>query len=1000
MRPGKRPRGPVLPLSCEGWICLRRSAAALAVAGAGACAAPHPQAPPSPSGVGIDTLEVTVDQATNLSLDVSPDGSSIVFTLFHRLWLLPAEGGEARALTGAGEYAASARAGAWPIPGMPAWSPDGEWVAFVTPQGLSMVHAGSGERRRLTCDQDDEQPRWVSAERLSFATRRAWPEDRRGWPVGDMELWTLDLPSAAQQAVSPRFETITGHAWSPDGSAIGVAGTPAGGEPGVWLVDPERRSLLGRLVDGPGFGALAWSTDDRLLAVRRSDHDSHIMVLTLTGHGQAVRTEAAETLRGGADMHSVAWEPDGGILHGADGRIWRYVDGAREPVPFRASVPVQRPRYDRRTPALGAGTGNRAVTVAVAPAISPDGERIAFSALGELWVMGPDGDASPLTSATPFPPDLAWSPNGQQIAFAAPAGDRYAIWVIGAEGTDLRRLTDLPGNQLQPRWSADGRRIAFYCAGPCAPGVGSVIGWVSADGATTRLVHAERREWMVLAGWTGDGEQIVFHGRKPYGADHPERPGGPERVVPWGGRLWAVPADSGAAVPWGPVAPMRHPVLTTSGDAVLYQAAGALWRVPAGADGVPEGSRPERLAAELADWPSASADGRQVVYFAPEGLTRLDALTGQVERLRIPLHYTLRRPPPLVVTTVRLFDGTGAAPGEPVDIWIADGRIERIVPSGAGAQPAEVMVLDGGGAFALPGLIDGHVHPYPATMPLDLRAGVTTAREAGGGSLPTMISMRETIEAGRLPGPRLLVAGETLGGGTSPTGTPSVTSPEEARPYVARAARLGADLVKLYDMALPVEALVRASHEAGLPVISHGEGALVGLDGKEHAFGTRFYDDWVELHARGGLALGPTMVTIMDIDAYASPDLERISVFARDALDVVRRAHEAGGQIIAGSDHGSMHRELELLVFAGLTPAAALHAATGGAARILGIDELVGTIQPGKLADLIILEPGADPLRDIRDTRRIRNVIQGGGVVDRAGLLEWARENQQSGGQR
>lgn len=98
----------------------------------------------------------------------------------------------------------------------------------------------------------------------------------------------------------------------------------------------------------------------------------------------------------------------------------------------------------------------------------------------------------------------------------------------------------------------------------------------------------------------------------------------------------------------------------------------------------------------------------------------------------------------------------------------------------------------------------------------------------------------------------------------------------------------------------------------------------------------------------------------------------------------------AGVTIGTGTDiwqvPAAVHLELEELVSAGLSPLEAIRAATGSAAKILGMEETLGTIQPGKWADLVVLD--ADPLSDIRNTRKIRTIVQAGRVVDRQGLLE------------
>jgi len=128
-----------------------------------------------------------------------------------------------------------------------------------------------------------------------------------------------------------------------------------------------------------------------------------------------------------------------------------------------------------------------------------------------------------------------------------------------------------------------------------------------------------------------------------------------------------------------------------------------------------------------------------------------------------------------------------------------------------------------------------------------------------------------------------------------------------------------------------------------------------------------------------------------------APDEERIGGRNRD-MEMLGRAveslHRGGVRLATGTDTpalpGAIHVELEELVAAGLTPMEALMAATSNAARVLGAEGEIGTIEVGRWADLILLD--ADPLEDIRNTRRIWKVIHGGRVVDREALLEWARE--------
>jgi imidazolonepropionase-like amidohydrolase len=118
--------------------------------------------------------------------------------------------------------------------------------------------------------------------------------------------------------------------------------------------------------------------------------------------------------------------------------------------------------------------------------------------------------------------------------------------------------------------------------------------------------------------------------------------------------------------------------------------------------------------------------------------------------------------------------------------------------------------------------------------------------------------------------------------------------------------------------------------------------------------------------------------------------------FMRAGRAFTGRLYEAGVRIGAGSDlptfPAAIHLDLVELVAAGLTPLEAIRAATSDAAHILGAEQEIGTVEEGKIADLVLLD--ADPLEDIRNTREIWKVIKGGEIVDREGLLEWAKEIQ------
>ncbi len=223
---------------------------------------------------------------------------------------------------------------------------------------------------------------------------------------------------------------------------------------------------------------------------------------------------------------------------------------------------------------------------------------------------------------------------------------------------------------------------------------------------------------------------------------------------------------------------------------------------------------------------------------------------------------------------------------------------------------------------------------------------------------------------------------------------------------------------------------IEMAHRLGLPVTGHAGHNLPllasGMDGKEHIGAgvlPAAYGDLAALARAGGLVITPTLALVRSAKDFASdtaifsdpeltaftdpadrrwyggppfvasriPEFERI---IRDDRARVRRLHDAGVTLGAGTDivapPWALHTELEELVASGLTPAEALAAATSTAARVLGAEQEIGTIAPGRIADLVILD--ADPLADIRSTRRVWKVIQGGRVVDRDALLRGSRD--------
>lgn len=385
-------------------------------------------------------------------------------------------------------------------------------------------------------------------------------------------------------------------------------------------------------------------------------------------------------------------------------------------------------------------------------------------------------------------------------------------------------------------------------------------------------------------------------------------------------------------------------------------------------------------------------------------------------------------------------------------IVVEGDRIRCIGASRECPAPADAQLLDGRGRFVIPGLFDAHIHTsqrLAQVAPLYLAFGITSARDMGG--FPDFTrSLQDGIRSGTLLGPRIHTSGRPIDG--VPSAWPiagvarEVRTADEARAAVRASLAEGADFIKLYN-ALPMDLVRAATDEAralGVRVtIDHilrgPEVVDAGVDGVEHLvpprpLGRNLIQRFSGAGAAGsvtevlqrmqarGVVLTSTMVLMERAQSgglaehettYAAlpPPLrarsremlagvdEAMTVFFRAtqgyACEQARAFAALGGTILAGTDSyflnsypGDLHRELELLVQCGLTPAQALVAGTSAPARWLGLSD-VGVVEAGARADFLLLR--ADPLQDIRATRQIEWIVQAGRVYSQTEILRTAQ---------
>jgi imidazolonepropionase-like amidohydrolase len=390
-------------------------------------------------------------------------------------------------------------------------------------------------------------------------------------------------------------------------------------------------------------------------------------------------------------------------------------------------------------------------------------------------------------------------------------------------------------------------------------------------------------------------------------------------------------------------------------------------------------------------------------------------------------------PKPVAITNVRIFDGARVIPKGTVVV-----RGRTIAAAGPKvAVPAGAEVIDGAGATLLPGFIDAHTHTWGDALNRAAVFGVTTQLDMF--TEPSLArSMREEQAKTGAPGRADLFSSGFLATAPGGHGTqfglpvPTLTRPEEAQAWVDARLAEGSDYIKiviedarLYGREIPtldkptVAALAAAAHRRKKLAMAHiatedsARDALdAGVDGLVHIFTDRAPEaGFVSLAARRKAFVTPTLTVVASTtgtaDGASLADDSRLAPYLtteeiqnlrrsfprRDldfqhALDTVRQLKKAGVPILAGSDapnpgtaHGaSIHRELELLVSAGLTPAQALAAATSVPARIFGLKDR-GRIAPGLRADLVLVK--GNPAADVTASRDILRVWKIGQEVPR-----------------
>lgn len=727
-------------------------------------------------------------------------------------------------------------------------------------------------------------------------------------------------------------------------------------------------------------------------------------------------------------IKQIAWpslSPDGrSLAFAALGRIWRYDLATRAARPLtprgvRASAPAWSP--DGRSLAyvtwqdsvgghvmrIGAAGGaatrlTRVPSSYLEPAWSRDGTKLAFLR----------GSGGPLRSGGDTNDDLwfdlQWMP--------ARGGEPRSVITLEAQG-------DAP-SVPRPQWNATGDRLWFveYGDDPSGASQSNKLSSVRLDG-TDRIDHATitNAEGIVPS---PDDRWVAY--RVKYAAYLSELPSAGREPVELGPD-GALPArkladDSGDWLAWGRGG---RSITWSSGPVVRALSLDSLT------------SYWERKLIETGR-PKPKSDTTSVKDSTGSAPAVAGAEPPKPDSIHVLLRVPRARPTGSVAFTgARVITMRGGDPRHVIDdatVLVQGDRISAVGPRSTVRVPAGTRTIDARGKTIIPGLIDVHAHAHyasPGLLPehfwaydASLAYGVTTMHDPSATSWE-VFTQAEMVEAGELRGPRVYSTGNILYGAGGRESLP-LQSLDEARTQLRRMKRMGAISVKSYMQPRREQRqwVLQAAREESLLVVPEGGGkfeenlgmVLDGHTGIEHALPiTPIFRDVTRLFGSSRSGYTPTLLVAygglsgenwfyQHADVFDDVKLRRFTphryldarairrpVMAPDwdwhHMDVAAGARailEAGGHVQLGA-HGQRqglgaHWEMWAMAQGGMSPQQVLQCATWNGAWYLGMDHAIGSLEPGKLADFVVLD--RDPLADIRNTDSVRWTVKNGDVMD------------------
>ena len=1074
--------------------------------------------PPPPDTTKRDTVKVKLDslplrttrtvsfetsEGTWMSLDVSPDGKTIVFELEGDLYTMPIGGGTATRITSGPAFDSQ-----------PRYSPDGKRIVFLSDR--------NGAENVWLADPDGSHTKALTRGTNNLYASPDWTPDgnyivvsRTSGVLGSVyELWLIHKEGGSGAAMlrvqagpgAPPAMNTLGAAFGKDPRYIWVSRHRGGFgynlQYPLWQLAVYDRQTGRLFTQTDLYGSAmrpALSSDGKwLVYATRYDAETGLRIRDLASGDEKWLvypvTRDDQESRFTRDLYpGFTFAPDNqSIIISYGGKIRRVAipSGQVTEIPFTARVEQQLGPLVH-TPTR-VDTGAVLVRQIRNAAPSPDGRRLAFSALDRLYVMDlPNGTPRRVTNENVKEQVPAWSPDGQWLAYVTWSDQGGTLNKIRADGRGRVQLTSDSAFYDTPVWSPDGTRIVAV-KGPrmarttehFAPGYEMV--WVPAAGGTptrispinawgrphfsrdpSRIYIYEGPEGLVSMRFDGTDRRshIRVTGYTYPGPGSEPDPAGEIIISPDSDRVLALVGNYvyivtmpfvGGQTPTVNVADVSSAAFPTKrltmvgGDFVGWTNDGrqAFWSIgrsflrwdPAVADSmdkVKQRTDSIREDSLKTDAFKALADSVQKRLRA-----RSDSLSKQpaYEPQRVDVTIRVPRDVPrgtVVLRGARIVSMKGNEVIDNGDVVVTDNRIVSVGPRGN--APAGAHVIDVAGKTIIPGFVDVHAHPWPTwgihetqvwKYLANLAWGVTTTRDPQTATTD-VLTYADLVENGEILGPRIYHTGPGV------FWDEDFKSLEDARQALRRYSEFyGVNTIKMYMTGNRKQRqwVIMAAKELGLmPTLEGGldfkmnlTAVIDGYPGSEHSYPIMpLYKDAVQLIAQSGITYTPTLLVSyggpwsenyfyehFDIHDNAKvrrfmphdeidQRAERRSWFRDNQYVFPRIAGaanailQAGGRVGLGG-HGQMdglgdHWELWAMQAGGMTTHDVLRVATINGAYAIGMEQDLGSLEPGKLADLIVLD--ANPLEDIHNTNTVRYVMKNGRLYEGETLNEvWPRQ--------